>query len=42
MWAPGKKSIFSIEDEYDEADMDAPDLDDQEMIEENSESVGAG
>lgn len=31
MWAPGKKSIFSIEDEYDEADMDAPDLEDEEM-----------
>lgn len=31
MWAPNKKSIFSIEDEYDEGDMDAPDLEDEEM-----------
>lgn len=27
-WAPGKKSIFNIDDEYDEADMNAPDVDD--------------
>ena len=26
-WAPGKKSIFSISDGYDEADLDAPDVD---------------
>ena len=26
-WAPGKKSIFSIDDEYDEADLHAPDID---------------
>ena len=30
-WAPGKKSIFSIDDEYDEADLDAPDLEDDMM-----------
>lgn len=29
-WAPGKKSIFNIDDEYDEADMNAPDVDDME------------
>ena len=27
-WAPGKKSIFSIDDDYDEADLNAPDVDD--------------
>lgn len=31
-WAPSKNSIFSIEDTYDEADMNAPDVDD-DMIE---------
>ena len=30
-WAPGKKSIFSIDDEYDEADLDAPDFDEDMM-----------
>jgi hypothetical protein len=29
MWAPGKKSIFSIEDNYDEADLNAPELDEE-------------
>ena len=37
-WAPGKKSIFSIDDEYDEADMNAPDIDDEDMEEEKSDS----
>lgn len=35
MWAPGKRSIFSIDDNYDEADLDAPQLDegnDEDMI----------
>lgn len=27
-WAPGKRSIFNVNDEYDEADLDAPDVDD--------------
>jgi hypothetical protein len=27
-WAPSKTSIFSVEDTYDEADMNAPDADD--------------
>lgn len=40
MWAPGKKSIFSIDDEYDEADMDAPDLDDEQMGPEAVEQAG--
>ncbi len=26
MWAPGKKSIFSIEDNYDDDDLNAPEL----------------
>lgn len=30
-WAPGKKSVFSIDDDYDEADLDAPDLEDDMM-----------
>jgi hypothetical protein len=32
-WAPGKKSIFALDDEYDEADTHAPDLDiDQDQL----------
>ena len=27
MWAPGKKSIFNIDNDYDEADMNAPEYD---------------
>jgi len=42
MWAPGKKSIFSIDDEYDEADMDAPDLDDEQMEAENTTEAADG
>ena len=30
-WAPGKKSIFNIDDEYDEADMNAPDIEEDMM-----------
>jgi hypothetical protein len=30
-WAPGKKSIFNIDDEYDEADCNAPDLEEDMM-----------
>jgi hypothetical protein len=30
-WAPGKKSIFSLDDGYDEADLNAPDLEDDLM-----------
>jgi hypothetical protein len=29
-WAPGKKSIFNVDEDYDEADMNAPDLSDDE------------
>ena len=32
-WAPGRKSVFAIDDEYDEADMNAPDVDVDEAME---------
>ena len=32
-WVPGKKSIFSSEEIYDENDMDAPNFDDDEINE---------
>lgn len=33
-WAPGKNSIFAMEDGYDEADLDAPMFDDEGVVEE--------
>jgi len=33
-WAPGKKSIFSLDEGYDEADLDAPMLDAEECPDE--------
>ena len=30
-WAPGKKSIFNIDDTYDETDLNAPDVEDMEQ-----------
>jgi len=38
-WAPGKKSIFSIDDEYDEADLNAPDVENMEDEESKVEEV---
>ena len=41
-WAPGKKSVFSIDDDYDEADLNAPDIDeDMEADEAGEESKGS-
>jgi hypothetical protein len=34
-WTPGKNSIFSVDNDYDENDMDAPDLDEGDGEEEN-------
>lgn len=31
-WAPGKNSVFALEEGYDEADYDAPMLDDEETL----------
>lgn len=31
MWAPGKKSIFNIDKDYDEADMNAPEFEDDDV-----------
>lgn len=39
-WAPGKKSIFSIDEDYDEADLDAPGLDDEEVDAEDAAKPG--
>jgi hypothetical protein len=33
-WAPGKNYIFAFDDEYDEADIDAPLLDEEGEVEE--------
>ena len=31
MWAPGRKSIFNVDNDYDEADMNAPEYDEDDM-----------
>ena len=38
MWMPGKKSIFNPDDDYDEADLEAPDFD-ADTIEECDEAL---
>ena len=38
-WAPGKKSIFNVDDEYDEADMDAPDIQEDIPLDKVSEQL---
>jgi hypothetical protein len=40
-WAPGKKSIFSIDDDYDEADLNAPDVDDGMQCDEGQADAAA-
>jgi hypothetical protein len=40
-WAPGKKSIFSIDDDYDEADLNAPDVDDGMQCDEGQTDAAA-
>ena len=38
MWAPGKKSIFNIDKDYDEADMNAPQFDDEDVADGEGEA----
>jgi hypothetical protein len=40
-WAPGKKSIFAIDDEYDEADLNAPDVEEDMMVAEPTDQSDA-
>ena len=40
-WAPGKKSIFNIDDTYDESDMNAPDVEDMEEDSKPKQKLGS-